>query len=272
MTPSIQHGALSVALLSVIACGPKAPPKKVDGQALVRAALLDGTACYAERPEYCIDDEAFVQSAIDMAVERRAGGSMPEYEREVEQVVRSAKSAYRKSLKSPAGLAKIEEKVAAYWADPRVDTGLVAGIVSADLGAPPGTLAPEVRGSDVRLRKSEFLDGGRLRADEVGRQLARLAKAHPDADEVRIQVVLPRGRGKERPWVYRWSPGADEVVEHQLRDIDVRFIPVPDGSVDALAAGRLSFDAPGVRHCSARRSDCGSKDRYAEAAKAAERE
>ncbi len=264
-------GALLFAAASV-GCGPPSPPKKVDGELMVRESLLDGSACFLGEPDFCIEDPEFLDSAIEHAVDARFDGEMPELERDVERLIRSARVAYKENLRSPAGLAKLEEKVAARYADPDVDDRLVDGIVNADLGAVPGRLAVRGRGDHIRLAESDLLERGELRGDEVGRRLAALAKAHPKAEVIRLEVEVPQGV-RDQSWVYRYHRDLNQVVMHRVYEKNVRIIDVPEGGVDAMAAGKLVIDSKTRRHCGTRSgADCPNDDRYGDAARKAQRD
>lgn len=239
---------------------------------MVREALLDGSACYVGRAEYCVDDPEFLDSAIQSALDSRFDGEMPELERDVERLIRSARVAYKKNLQSPAGLAKVEQKVKAYYEDPDVDDRLVDGIVSADLGAVPGRLVARKRGQHLRLSDSELTDGKEVAGAEVGRRLAELAKKHPNAEVIRIEVQVPVGT-RDQPWVYRYHRALGQVVMHRVYEKNVRIIDVPEGGVDAMAAGELVIDMRSRRHCGTRSGpDCPNDDRYGDARRKAARQ
>ncbi len=261
-------------VLAVLACGPPKPPVEVDGEAVIREALLDGSQCYANRPEYCIRDEEYLRAAIDHALARHSDGKMPKYEREVKSLVGSAKTAYRDSTKAPVGLAKVEALVQAHYDDPPVDTSLVPGIVSANLGALPGELGISGRGQKITLRNSALIEKFWWAPAEAGRRLAALAKTHPDAKTIRIQVHIETG-SRDKDLVYRYFPKSQTVVMGKLGDDSV-YVSDPV-SLEAMAAGSLRLERPKMEFCSRPRTadgeaaSCPWQDSYAEAAKAAKK-
>lgn len=261
-------------VLAQLACGPPKPPVEVDGEAVIREALLDGSQCYAQRPEYCIRDEEYLRAAIDHALARRSDGKMPKYEREVKAIVGSAKTAYRDSTKAPVGLAKVEALVQAHYDDPPVDTSLVAGVVSAELGALPGKLVIRGRGQKIALGDSDLVEKFWWAPAEAGRRIAALAKAHPDAKTIRIQIHIEKGSsGKEL--VYRYFPKSKTIVMGELGEDSV-YVSDPV-SLETMAAGSLQLERSDMDFCSRPRTpdgegpSCPWRDSYAEAVKAAKK-
>lgn len=258
--------------LALLACGPPKPPVEVDGEAVIRAALLDGSQCYAGRPEYCIRDEEYLRAAIDHALERRANGKMPKFEREVNAVLGTAKTAYRDSTRAPVGLAKVEALVQAHYDDPPVDTTLVPGIVSADLGALPGSLRLGGRTRQITVGDSDLIDKSWWASGEAGRRLAALAAAHPEAKEIRIQVHIEKGAG-DKDLVYRFLRSSSTVVMGELIKDSV-YVSEPT-SLEAMAAGQLSLERSDMDFCTRPRHpdgtgpSCPWQDRYEVAAKKA---
>ena len=245
-----------------------------DGHALVRAGLLDGSNCYAKTPLLCIEDEAFIEGSIEAALATRWKGEMPTKRTEVDQVLQSAKSKYRKSMASPAGLATLEKLVQERYEHPAVDTEAVPGVVAVDLGALPGKLRDgSPREATVVLSETDLVEGFEWRADEVGRLLAKYADAHPDAEEIRLEVRYPTSAG--RHFVVRYLRKSNVVVRQELEvgQGDTQFVsnPIP-GGLDTLRAGRLRLTEDDGRNCYASQTleapdDCRIPDRYMAATK-----
>ncbi len=245
-----------------------------DGQAIVRAALLDGSNCYGETPVLCIEDETFIASSIEAALETRWKGEMPKTRGEVEQVIRSARGKYRDSMQAPHGLEMLERLVEERYANPVVDTETVPGIVSIDMGALPGELRSNRRGAPVVLSKTDLIDGFDWRPDEAGRQLAKYADVHPDAEEVRIEVRYPSSAA--RHFVYRYLRKSNQVVHEELEvgRGDTQYVSNPiEGGLDTMRAGKLELGEAQGKNCYAGRrhnsNDCRIPDAYRSAKKAA---
>ncbi len=236
---------------------------------MVRSALLDGSNCYAETPLLCIEDDAFVSAAIEAALESRWNGEMPKMRKDVEDVIRSARSKYRKSMQSPVGLETLEDIVQKRYDEPAVDTETVPGIVSADLGALPGELRSNTRGASVVLSKTDFLDGFDWKPDEAGRQLAKVADAHPEAKEIRIEVRYPSTAA--RHFVYRYLRKPNIVVHEELEvgRGKSQYVSNPiEGGLVTLREGKLRLGKDDGKNCYAARhhtsEDCRLTDTYRE--------
>ncbi len=267
------RSSIAVVLVGVLAgAGCEARPgadDPVDGWALARAALIDGKSCYADAAALCIADEAFVDSAIEEALERRWKGTMPTTRRDVESVIRSARGHYKTSLLAPVGRKAIEERVQHIYGHPVVDADTVPGIVSLDLGAVPGEVDEGIRRT-LRLGDSELIDTFDWAAPEAGRQLAKYAKAHPEAKEIRIEVRAPMG--VRRHYVYRYLRERNIVVHEDIgRDSqsESQYVsnPVP-GGLETMAAGKLTLGDDDGKSCYPSRhpdgkGSCLVPDRYA---------
>ena len=243
---------------------------------MARAALLDGQSCYGETPLLCIDDETFVDSAIEAALETRWKGEMPKMRRDVEQVVRSARTKYRDSMRSPVGLEMLERVVEQRYENPAIDTTTLPGVVSVDLGALPGELRANRRGAAVVLSKTDRLEGFDWKPEEAGRMLAKYADAHPKAEEVRIEVRYPASSA--RHFVYRYLRKPNIVVHEELEvgRGKSQYVSNPiDGGLDTLRSGKLTLGKDEGKHCyDGRRldsGDCRVVDRYAKARKGEKR-
>lgn len=277
MPSSGQRGALGVlAMLAALACGPGKPDVPVDGWALARAALLDGESCYAERPEYCLDDPAFVDAAIQDVLDSRYEGQMPPNSKQVDKLIRSARVAYDEASQTPESLAKIEARVAAYYAEPTVDAS-DAKLVNVDLGALPGTLAVQGRVDDIVLTGSPLIEDFWWQGAEAGRVLARYAKAHPDKDIVRVQLQLPTGSSSKKTLVYRYFRKHKRVAFGELLSTSLFVTEAIEGGLETMAAGRLDLGKDARSHCSRPKSGsssgwCPWQDPYGEAARDARRE
>jgi hypothetical protein len=243
---------------------------------MVRAALLDGSNCYGETPVLCIDDDAFIESSIEAALETRWKGEMPKTRGEVEQVISSAGRKYRESMQSPLGLEMLERLVQERYDNPVIDIETVPGVVSVDMGALPGELRSNRRGAPVVLTKTDLLDGFDWKPSEAGRKLAKYADAHPDAEEVRVEVRYPSSAA--RHFVYRYLRKTNRVVHEELEvgRGNTQYVSNPvEGGLDTMRAGKLELgDAQGKTCYAGRRSnsnDCRVADTYREAKKAAEK-
>ena len=245
-----------------------------DGEAMVRAALLDGSNCYGETPVLCIEDETFIASSIEAALETRWNGEMPKTRGDVEDVIRSARGKYRASMQAPHGLEMLERLVEERYANPVIDTETVPGIVSVDMGALPGELRANRRGAPVVLTKTDLLDGFDWKPSEAGRQLAKYADAHPDAKEIRIEVRYPSSAA--RHFIYRYLRKSNTIVHEELEvgRGDTQYVSNSiEGGLDTMRAGKLLLgDAQGKTCYAPRRAesgDCRVSDTYREAKKAA---
>ena len=197
-----------IAVVALLAgCGPPKPPMPVDGWKVARAALVDGTSCYPVGRSTASPNPMLWTRRSSRHWIRTSTGKMPGFDKEVEKIIWHARSKYRTSLLSPAGLAKTEKLVAAYYDNPTVDATLVEGTVSVDAGALPGRLTVGGRVSTIMLSESDLVEGFRWKASEAGRKLARYATAHPGRrghphpdshhERQRQEVCLPLLR--ERP-------------------------------------------------------------------------
>jgi len=244
-----------------------------DPRVVVTAALLDGSNCYGETPLLCIEDDAFVDSAIEAALQTRWKGEMPKTRSEVEQVIRSARSKYRVSMKAPVGLKTLERLVEERYENPAVDTETVQGIVSVDLGALPGELRASARGPAVVLARTDHLDGFAWKPAEAGRQLAKFADQYPDADEIRVEVRYPAA--SPRHFVYRYLRRSNQVVHEELEvgRTDSQYVSNPiEGGLKTLREGKLQLGEDQGKTCYRGRGggtsrDCRIPDRYREAKK-----
>ena len=253
--------------LTLVACGPAKPPQEVDGWALARAALVDGESCYAERPAYCIQDPAFVDAALQAALDRRFDGQMPKFDKQVEQVIRSARINYENASQEPEGLAQITELVAANYAAPPVDTS-VEGIVNVELGALPGELAVYGRVPTIVLSKSPLIEDFWWQGAEARRVLAKYAEAHPQAEVVRVEVDIPKGTGSDKHLIYRYFRETERVAFGQ-REASSLYLGAPTSLAD-MRAGKLALGKDARESCSKPKSGpssswCPYQDRFLEA-------
>ncbi len=247
-----------------------ATDEPVDGWALTRAALVDGKSCYAETAALCITDEAFIDSAIEETLERRWKGTMPTSRRDVESVISSARGHYRTSLLSPVGRKAIEARVEQVYGSPAIDADTLPGVVSIDLGAVPGEVREGLRRS-LRLGDSDFIETFDWSPAEAGRQLAKYAQAHPDAEEIRIEVRAPMGVA--RHYVYRYLREENVIVHEDVgRGVGGRsqYVSKPiAGGIDTMLSGRLTLGDEDGKNCYRSSSlddtrSCYRTDRYAE--------
>lgn len=200
----------------------------VDGWAVTRAALLDGSSCYARHPRLCLDDATFVDAAINSALERRFDGVMPSERRDVERVIGSARTAYRTSMQSPTGLEQVEDRVQKVYEDPSIETETIPGTVNADFGALPGELTVAGRVKEIRLRDSPLLDTHHWSSAEAAVRIGAIAEAHPKAEVIRVQLLIPRGSGKRM--VYRYFAKRRQLVFNERGDRSLRVCePLAEG-------------------------------------------
>jgi hypothetical protein len=238
-------------LLAVSSCDDtREPATPIDGWAATREALRDGSVCYGETPLLCLD-EAFIDAAIEGALEGRWKGTMPSKPRDVDQVVRAARTEYRKAAKSPEALEQLAALVKERYANPSVDTTTAPGVASADLGALPGELqVTGPRGAGVVLSKTALLDGHEWDAAEAGKRLAEVARAHPDAKEIRVEVRAPRNSA--RHFVVRYLRATNVVLFDEIAASNTRpqFISNPiEGGIEALARGDLRVGKEHGKRC-----------------------
>ena len=270
----------AVGLVVALVCGCEpSPDVEVDGWALARAALVDGDSCYADRPEYCIVEPEFVDAAITKALaDRRWNGEMPKMSRQVDQVVRSARIDYQEASKTPEGLAKIEARVAEYYANPKVDADSDPALVNIDLGALPGRLTTQGRVDEIVLRDSPLIEEFRWKSSEAGRVLGEAALAHPSKPVVRVQLLIPKG-ASTRPLVYRYFRDQNRVVFGELLERTLYLSKPVEGGPEALAAGQLSLHRNELELCSRSKALdedsgrwCPLQDAYGERAREVARE
>lgn len=253
--------------LALTACGPSKPAQEVDGWALARAALVDGKSCYADRPAYCIQDPAFIDAAVQDALDARFEGQMPKLEREVEQVIRSARIAYEDASQEPEGLAQITELVAAHYAAPSVDTR-VEGVVNVELGALPGELAVYGRVPTLVLAESPLIENFWWQGAEAGRVLAEHAEAHPEAQVIRVELDIPQGSGSDKHLVYRYFRKTERVAFGKRGETSLYL--GPKTTLADMAAGKLDLSPDTREFCSKPKggpssSWCPYKDRWLDA-------
>ena len=141
---------------------------------------------------------------------------MPKLSRDVEQVIRSARIGYQDASETPESLAKIEGLVAAYYADPKLDLS-DPKLVNVDLGALPGRLVVQGRVDEIVLRDSDLIEEFRWSSAEAGRVIGKYALAYPEAEIIRVELIIPKGSGTH-PMVYRYFRERNRVAFSELLD------------------------------------------------------
>ena len=260
-----------------VACGPGKADREVDGWPMARAALLDGESCYGEKAAYCITDPEFVDAAIQSSLDAHFEGTMPKLERDVEQLIRSARVRYYAAMREPERIAQITELVAAYYADPVVDATSTEDLVNVDLGALPGEIVVRGRVDTIVLADSPLIESFWWSGAEAGRVLAKYANEHFDKDVIRVDVLIPKESGSTKRLVYRYFRGRNRVAFGKLGDDSIYVTPEIQGGLETMAAGKLDLGQGARKLCSRPRSGstpgwCPWQDAYGDARKKAERE
>lgn len=245
---------------------------------MARSALLDGTSCYGETPLLCLDDEDFVDGAIEGALEHRWKGEMPKTRKDVEGVIRSARTKYKASLQSAPGLKKLERLAQERYDNPSVDLETVPGVAALDLGALPGELRSNRRGAAVVLSDTPWTERFDWKASEAGKQLAKYADKYPEAEEIRLEVRAPSSSA--RHYVYQYVRKLNVVAHTELevgRGSPSQYVSKPiEGGLDTLRSGALSLGKEDGQVCYPARhagdSDCRIPDTYGAAQKKAKDE
>ena len=218
-------------------CSRPAPPPGGEAQAVAAVCdrILKIPALFG-RVEYNPADPALIEPHVREGIRLRFFGRFATGEAdERRQAETLAGNVWGRVLATPEGRAAFEQRVRAYWENPPVTAA--EGGVAVDLGVCPGPVEQTSKGT-YTIGRSEFLDRGELRADELVRRLERLRAQAPRARFYRVEASGEMSRRSPVRLRYEYWPERDELVVSFL-DGRVFVSPAPVGrDLTRLADGR----------------------------------
>lgn len=251
-------------LLAVPSCK-RASNEPVDGWAAVRAELFEesggkshpedtrATNCFLSRPAYCIRDQATLEAIVQPLLDEHFKGKMPSKSADVRRLAKQVVSAYRKYYRTAEGMTAVQALLRARYDEPVVTTK--DGTVTLDHGFLPFEIGIGSRG-EVRVQRSDVIEGGTWKASALGAKLKAAAAAHPDAKVLHLEARIPtdsgRGTSLSGEPIHVWHRlGTRRLVmaDSEARSATRHIATLPADGLAALAAGQVSLSKESLTPC-----------------------
>ncbi len=234
--------SLSCLVAVTCGCARREPEVEIDQEQAIKAirmAILAEPVLF-ERTEYNPLPESVVEKWIDPAIqtgiEKRNFGRWPRTHDEAMRIANLLKpNAWRSVLDAPEGRALVEQRMQAYWEEPKISVTSQAESVECDLGVTPGPIVLTSRGY-YSIESSSFEQDAGLIPSELVRRLTSLRDNYPAANRWRVKVIVRPYIERQSPIIYEYSRTDDRLFVYSHKE--VYYSPVVlDGKLDRLLTG-----------------------------------
>lgn len=165
-------------------------------------------------PRYCVQDPVFIGPIARQVLQREFGGRWPPFETDQwDQLARRFGSAYFFAIGTPAGVARVEARIRAQYAEPIVTVRALDLLI--DAGIPPGQVAYGPRSQTLRYVGTPLFRNGEFSGREVARILASQQARHPTAQRLTLAITLPHVF--DQRLVYHYHPKDQRLVIENAR-------------------------------------------------------